>query len=76
MSPEELAAIPPYFIVRNFSFVNGKVKVVKASINNIAVDVSANQAAALYSVILIDAADQFFGCDHLFKRSLLLMKTW
>jgi hypothetical protein len=76
MSPEELAAIPPYFIVRNFSFVNGKVKVVKASINNIAVDVSANQAAALYSVILIDAADHFFGCDHLFKRSLLLMKTW
>lgn len=76
MSEEELNAIPPYFIVRNFSFINGRVKIVKASINNIAVDVSANQAPALYAVILIDFSDHYFGKDHLFKRSLLLVKTW
>mmetsp|Transcript_47870 Transcript_47870/g.133233 ORF Transcript_47870/g.133233 Transcript_47870/m.133233 type:complete len:912 (-) Transcript_47870:1544-4279(-) len=61
------------FTVRNVSFINAEVKIVKAVVNNIAVDISANQAGALYAVSLIDEADRHFGKDHLFKRSVRLV---
>jgi len=64
------------FTVRNVSFINAGVKIIKAVVNNIAVDISANQAGALYAVSLIDEADRHFGKDHLFKRSVLLAKAW
>ena len=35
--------------VQNVSFINAEVKIIKASINNISVDISANQISALYS---------------------------
>ncbi len=35
--------------VQNVSFINAEVKIIKASINNISVDISANQISALYA---------------------------
>lgn len=62
--------------VRNVSFINAWVKVVKGSVNGIEVDVSANQIGALYAQALVDQVDTFVGQKHLFKRSVLLIKSW
>lgn len=63
-------------IVRNVTFVNAEVKVVKGIVNNIEVDISANQISALYAQGLIDSIDIFVGQNHLFKRSIIIVKAW
>ena len=40
--------------VRNVSFINAEVKIVKCVINNIEVDISSNQLSAIYSQALIE----------------------
>lgn len=62
--------------VRNVSFVNAEVKIVKGMINNIEVDISSNQICALYAQGLVDLIDSFVKQSHLFKRSILLIKAW
>ena len=62
--------------VRNVSFINALVKVVKGIVNGIEVDISVNQIGALYAQALVDQVDVFVGQKHLFKRSVLLIKSW
>mmetsp|Transcript_25539 Transcript_25539/g.37720 ORF Transcript_25539/g.37720 Transcript_25539/m.37720 type:complete len:1330 (-) Transcript_25539:240-4229(-) len=62
--------------VRNVSFINAWVKVVKGIVNGIEVDISANQIGALYAQALVDKIDEYIGQKHLFKRSALLVKAW
>lgn len=62
--------------IRNVSFINAWVKVVKGIVNNIEVDISANQIGALYAQALIDRLDDFVEKSHLFKRSIFLIKAW
>jgi hypothetical protein len=63
-------------VVNNVSFINADVKVVKSSINGISVNISANQIGSLYSYLLLEQLDEFIGNGNLFKRSLLLVKSW
>ena len=63
-------------IVRNVSFVSGHVKVVKCVVNNITVDLCILQRKALGAVSYFEALDRLIGLDHLFKRSLILIKGW
>ena len=62
--------------VRNVSFINALVKVVKGIVNGVEVDISVNQISALYAQALVDQVDVFVGQKHLFKRSILLIKSW
>ena len=62
--------------VRNVSFINSDVKVVKSIMNNVEVDISVNQISALYAQALLDKIDNFIGEKHLFKRSCILIKMW
>jgi hypothetical protein len=62
--------------VRNVAFINADVRLVRCTVDNVAVDVSANQAAALAAAALVEAADRWVGRRHLFKRSVLLIKAW
>jgi hypothetical protein len=62
--------------VHNVSFVNADVKIVKCAVNNIQVDISANQVGAVASVSFFDHVDQVLGRNHIFKQSLLLVKAW
>jgi hypothetical protein len=62
--------------IRNVSFINAWVKVVKGIVNNIEVDISANQIGALYAQALIERVDDFIQKSHLFKRSIFLIKAW
>ena len=40
--------------VNNISFINAEVKIIKATINNISVDISANQIGAVYAQALVE----------------------
>jgi hypothetical protein len=63
--------------VRNVSFVNnGEIKEIRSVINNIRVDISTNQLSSLMTETMIERVDEFVGKNHVFKRSLLLIKAW
>ncbi|KDO29813.1 hypothetical protein SPRG_19699 [Saprolegnia parasitica CBS 223.65] len=62
--------------VRNVTFVNAEVRVVKCTIDNVSIDVTANRFGALGAVSLLHEMDLRVGQHHLFKRSLILIKTW
>ena len=52
------------------------VKVVKCQVDGIAVDVSANALGGLCTLCLLEKVDAMVGRDHLFKRSMVLVKAW
>ncbi|KAL3673044.1 hypothetical protein V7S43_002339 [Phytophthora oleae] len=62
--------------VRNVTFVNADVRVVKCTVDNIPVDFTANRVGALGAVRLLDAMAVRVGRQHLFKKSLILIKAW
>jgi hypothetical protein len=62
--------------VENVKFVSGDMNAVKAVINNVSVDISANNIKAIYHQAFLEKISEFIGQDNLFKRSLLLLKAW
>ncbi|CAN7135254.1 unnamed protein product [Brassica rapa subsp. narinosa] len=66
----------PEFDVTDVKFIPAQVKVIKCNIRNIAVDISFNQMAGLCALCFLEQVDQLFGRDHLFKRSIILIKAW
>ncbi|CAN8279585.1 unnamed protein product [Cochlearia groenlandica] len=64
------------FHVTDVQFIPAQVKVIKCNIRNIAVDISFNQTAGLCALCFLEQVDQLFGRDHLFKRSIILVKAW
>ena len=44
--------------------------------DNIAVDITFQQGSSVASSLLVEAANQHFQKEHLFKRSVLLIKAW
>ncbi|CAH8392860.1 unnamed protein product [Eruca vesicaria subsp. sativa] len=64
------------FYVTDVQYIAAQVKVIKCSIRNIAVDISFNQMAGLCALCFLEQVDQVFGRDHLFKRSIILIKAW
>lgn len=62
--------------VSNVSFVNTEIKMIRSMINGVSVDISTNQLQSLSSDALIERVDEFIGRNHLFKRSLLILKAW
>ncbi|XP_010517495.1 PREDICTED: uncharacterized protein LOC104792924 isoform X2 [Camelina sativa] len=64
------------FQVTGVQYIQAQVKVIKFNIKNIAVDISFNQMAGLCALCFLEQVDQNFGRDHLFKRSIILIKAW
>ncbi|POM66188.1 hypothetical protein PHPALM_17992, partial [Phytophthora palmivora] len=62
--------------VRNVTFVNADVRVVKCTVDNVPVDFTANRVGALGAVRLLDAMAARVGRQHLLKKSLILIKAW
>jgi len=62
--------------VENVQFVADELQIVKATINSVSVDITANNLKALYHEAFLEKVDEFVGRDNLFKRSLLLLKAW
>lgn len=68
-------ATPAQFTIRNIDFINARTKLINCLVNNIGVDITVNQATAISSLIFLEEADKVIGHDHLFKRSVLLIKV-
>lgn len=61
--------------IRNVEFVNARTKLAHCLVNNISVDITVNQIGALLTLTFLEEADRLIGTDHLFKKSLLLIKV-
>ncbi|KAL5734461.1 hypothetical protein ACOSP7_032322 [Xanthoceras sorbifolium] len=64
------------FEVNDVQYVRAQVKIVKCNVKDIPVDISFNQMAGLSALCFLEQVDQLIGKDHLFKRSIILIKAW
>jgi hypothetical protein len=55
---------------------HAQVKLLKLFVGDTLVDVSANTGAALSTACFLEEVDRAIGRDHLFKRSVLIVKAW
>lgn len=62
--------------IRNVSFVNARTPIVTMVVGNVVVDLTENQGGSVAASALLEEADKLIQRDHLFKRSLLLLKAW
>ena len=70
------AGKPASVTISNVSFVNQDKKMIKSLINNVGVDVAMNQIGALYNESLLEAVNLHVGRENLFKKSIILIKSW
>ncbi|CAI9107140.1 OLC1v1006432C1 [Oldenlandia corymbosa var. corymbosa] len=64
------------FVVKDAQFIDAEVKIVKCIVANIVIDISFNQFGGLCTLCFLEKVDRLIGKDHLFKRSIILIKTW
>ncbi|PSS33256.1 Altered inheritance of mitochondria protein [Actinidia chinensis var. chinensis] len=64
------------FVIKNVEYVRAQVRVVKCNVKGIAVDISFNQMGGLSALCFLEQVDKLIGKDHLFKRSIILIKAW
>ncbi|XP_050153222.1 uncharacterized protein LOC126627738 isoform X5 [Malus sylvestris] len=64
------------FQIKDVCYVRAQVKVVKCIVNNMAIDISFNQTAGLSTLCFLEQVDRLFRKDHLFKKSIILIKAW
>ncbi|XP_004502847.1 uncharacterized protein [Cicer arietinum] len=62
--------------VKDVQHIRAQVGVVKCTVKNLAVDISFNQMAGLYALRFLEQVDQLVGKNHIFKRSIILVKAW
>ncbi|GAB4826266.1 hypothetical protein Ancab_009131 [Ancistrocladus abbreviatus] len=64
------------FQVKEVQYIQAEVKLVKCLVDNIVVDISFNQLGGLCTLCFLDEVDYLIGHNHLFKRSIILIKAW
>ncbi|KAL5197187.1 hypothetical protein ABZP36_000699 [Zizania latifolia] len=62
--------------LRCLRFINAQVKLIKCIIKNIVVDISFNQIGGVSTLCFLELVDREVGKNHLFKRSIMLIKAW
>lgn len=62
--------------IRNVTFVNARTPIVTMVVGNVVVDLTENQGGSVAASALLEEADNQIQRNHLFKRSLLLLKAW
>ncbi|CAM9240966.1 unnamed protein product [Ectocarpus fasciculatus] len=62
--------------IRNVSFINARTPIVTMVVGNVVVDLTENQGGSVAASALLEEADNLIQRNHLFKRSLLLLKAW
>ncbi|TKY73931.1 nucleotidyltransferase protein [Spatholobus suberectus] len=66
----------PEYQVKDIQYIRAQVQLVKCTVKNIAVDITFNQMAGLYTLCFLEQVDQLVGRNHIFKRSIILIKAW
>ncbi|KAL6318156.1 hypothetical protein AAG906_035661 [Vitis piasezkii] len=64
------------FEVKDAQFIIVEVKPVKCLVKDIVIDISFNQLGGLSTLCFLKQVDRLIGKDHLFKRSIILIKSW
>ncbi|XLR32467.1 hypothetical protein S83_060367 [Arachis hypogaea] len=64
------------FRVQHVQYIQAEVKIVKFIVENFVVDISFNQLSGLCTLCFLDEVDNVIGHNHLFKRSVILIKAW
>ncbi|KAK2430539.1 hypothetical protein P8452_43909 [Trifolium repens] len=62
--------------VKDVRFIDAEVKLVKCLVQNIVVDISFNQLGGLSTLCFLEKVDRLVAKDHIFKRSIILIKAW
>eukprot|EP00798_Chlamydomonas_sp_ICE-L_P021661 gene21661-28678_t len=64
------------FRIGDIHVINAEVKLLKCLVDNIVVDISFNQLGGLCTLAFLEEIDRLVQPDHLFKRSIILVKAW
>ncbi|PON37671.1 hypothetical protein PanWU01x14_318290 [Parasponia andersonii] len=64
------------FKVKEVHCIDAEVKLVKCIVEDVVVDISFNQLGGLGTLCFLEQVDRLTGNDHLFKRSIILIKAW
>ncbi|MFS7902961.1 putative PAP/25A-associated, polymerase, nucleotidyl transferase domain-containing protein [Helianthus anomalus] len=64
------------FELKDTQFIDAEVKLVKCLVQDIVIDISFNQLGGLCTLCFLEQVDRLAGKDHLFKRSIILIKAW
>ncbi|KAK9749501.1 hypothetical protein RND81_02G130100 [Saponaria officinalis] len=64
------------FRVKEVQYIQAEVKIIKCLVENIVVDISFNQLGGLCTLCFLEEVDNLINQDHLFKRSIILIKAW
>ncbi|XP_068668933.1 uncharacterized protein [Aristolochia californica] len=64
------------FEVKDVQYIHAEVKLVKCLVQNIVIDISFNQLGGLCTLCFLEQVDHVIGKNHLFKRSIILIKAW
>ncbi|KAL3624400.1 hypothetical protein CASFOL_031068 [Castilleja foliolosa] len=64
------------FHVKEVQYIQAEVKIIKCLVENIVVDISFNQVGGLCTLCFLDEVDHLINQNHLFKRSIILIKAW
>lgn len=65
-----------HYNVKDVHCIHAEVKLVKCIVEDIVVDISFNQLGGLGTLCFLEQVDRLTGKDHLFKRSIILIKAW
>ncbi|KAF8081100.1 hypothetical protein N665_0907s0022 [Sinapis alba] len=64
------------FIIKDVQLIRAEVKLVTCVVENLVVDISFNQLGGISTLCFLEKIDHLIGKDHLFKRSIILIKAW
>ncbi|KAK7292795.1 hypothetical protein RJT34_15649 [Clitoria ternatea] len=64
------------FHVKEVQYIQAEVKIIKCLVENIVVDISFNQLGGLCTLCFLEEVDNLINQNHLFKRSIILIKAW
>lgn len=64
------------FHVKEVQYIQAEVKIIKCLVENIVVDISFNQLGGLCTLCFLEEVDYLINQNHLFKRSIILIKAW
>ncbi|KAJ8440666.1 hypothetical protein Cgig2_031083 [Carnegiea gigantea] len=64
------------FCVKEVQYIQAEVKIIKCLVENIVVDISFNQLGGLCTLCFLEEVDHLINQNHLFKRSIILIKAW